>query len=202
MPRLSRVVMRLFLAVITCVVVVACSDPPTKEMNQAQGAIDAARAAGAEQYAPEEYRAAVGALQRSHEAVAQKDYRQALNQALDARERAHDAARAGAERMAQVRSEAEQTIAQLTGQLQIARTRLAAGEAAHIATTVIASTQQDLERAQADLQKARSDLTRQNYIAARDTARTALDGVRSTITTLNTTIDARTGHRPARRASE
>jgi hypothetical protein len=193
--------MRLLLAALTCVVV-ACSDPPTKEMNQAQGAIDAARAAGAEQYAPEEYRAAVAALQKSHDAVTQKDYRQALNFALDARERAHDAARAGAERMAQVRSEAEQTITQLTATVQNGRARLAAGEAARVPSTVITSTQQDLEHAQADLQKARSELTRQNYIAARDTARTALDRARSAINTLNTTIDARTGHRPARRASE
>ena len=57
-------------------------------MQQAQGAIDAARAAGADQYAREEFTAAEDALKRSHEAVAQRDYRQALNTALDARERA------------------------------------------------------------------------------------------------------------------
>jgi hypothetical protein len=194
--------MRRLIAVIACVVVVACSDPPTKEMNQAQGAIDAARAAGAEQYAPEEYRAAVGSLQKSHDAVTQKDYRLALNFALDARERAHDAARSGAERMAQVRSEAEQTIATLTAQVQVARTRLASGETAHVPSTITASSQQEIEHAQADLQNARSELTHQNYISARDISRTALDRVRSTINTLNTAIDARTGHRPARRVSE
>ena len=45
--------------------VVACSfacggDPPEKEMQQAQGAIDAARAAGADGYAPDEFTAAAG----------------------------------------------------------------------------------------------------------------------------------------------
>jgi hypothetical protein len=198
MPRLSRVVMGLLLAAITCVVV-ACSDPPTKEMNQAQGAIDAARAAGAEQYAPEEYRAAVAALQRSQEAVTQKDYRQALNFALDARERAHDAARAGAERMAQVRSEAEQTIATLSAMLQSARARITVGEGARLPDATIASAKQDLEHAQADLQKARTELTRQNYIAARDLSRAALDRVKTSVNALNTSIDARTTHRPARR---
>lgn len=199
MPRLSRVVIALLLAALTCVVV-ACSDPPTKEMNQAQGAIDAARAAGAEQYAPEEYRAAVGALQRSHEAVSQKDYRQALNFALDARERAHDAARAGAERMAQVRSEAEQTIGTLTFTIQNGRTRVAAAEAAHLPATEIAAARQELEHAQADLQNARSELSHQSYAAARDAARTALDRLKTSVDSLNTSIDARTPHRPARRA--
>ena len=47
---------------------------------------------------------------RAHVAVSQRDYRQALSLALDAKERARDAARTSAERMAQHRSEAEQTI--------------------------------------------------------------------------------------------
>ena len=38
-------------------------------MNQAQGAIETARAAGADRYAPEEYRAAVGALEKSREMI-------------------------------------------------------------------------------------------------------------------------------------
>jgi hypothetical protein len=197
MPRLSRAVTGLLLVSLTFSV--ACSDPPTKEMNQAQGAIDAARAAGAEQYAPEEYRAAVAALEKSHEAASQRDYRQALNFALDARERAHDAARAGAEHMAQVRSEAEQTIQTLTLMLQQAKSRVAAAEAAHVPDRTLADIRQDLERAQADLQKARADLAHQNYIAARDEGRTTLDRVRTTIASLNTEIDTRTTHRPVRR---
>ena len=71
----------------------ACGDPPDKEMQQAQGAIDAARAAGADQYARDEFTAAEDALKRAHEAVDQRDYRQALNNALDARERAQTAAK-------------------------------------------------------------------------------------------------------------
>ncbi len=197
MPRLSRVVIGLLLASVTFVV--ACSDPPTKEMNQAQGAIDAARAAGAEQYAPEDYRAAVAALQRSHEAVTQRDYRQALNFALDARERAHDAARSGAERMAQVRSDAEQTIQSLTLAIQMVRNRLSAADAAHVPDGAVATARQDVDHAQADLQKARAELAHQNYIAARDISRATLDRIHADITTLNTSIETRTPHRPPRR---
>ncbi len=198
MPRLSRVVIGLLLGSITFVVV-ACSDPPTKEMNQAQGAIDAARAAGAEQYAPEEYRAPVAALRRSHDAVGQRDYRQALNYALDARERAHDAARTGAERMAQVRNHAEQILTNLTLSTQSARTPFTAAEAAHVPADQLTILRQEHEHAQADLQKARAELTQQHYTAARDIARAALDRAQAVVFQLNAAIDARTGHRPARR---
>jgi hypothetical protein len=198
MPRLSRVVIGLLLASVTFVVV-ACSDPPTKEMNQAQGAIDAAKAAGAEQYAPEDYRAAVAALQRSHDAVTQRDYRQALNFALDARERAHDAARSGAERMAQVRSDAEQLLSALTVSLQTARARLTAAEAVHVTDSQLAILRDEIERAQTDLQKARTELSHQNYNAARDLARGALDRARAATNLMNTAIEARSPHRPPRR---
>jgi hypothetical protein len=198
MPRLSRVVIGLLLGSVTFVVI-ACSDPPTKEMNQAQGAIDAAKAAGAEQYAPEDYRAAVAALQRSHDAVTQRDYRQALNFALDARERAHDAARSGAERMTQVRSDAEQTLTALTVALQTARMRLAAAETVHIPDNQEVILRQEIEHAQTDLQKARTELSHQNYNAARDLSRAALDRARAATGMLNTAIEARSPHRPPRR---
>ena len=55
----------------------ACGDPPDKEMDQAQGAIDAARAAGADRYATAEYAAANDALARARLAVTGRDYRQA-----------------------------------------------------------------------------------------------------------------------------
>lgn len=198
MPRLSRVVIGLLLGSVT-LVVIACSDPPTKEMNQAQGAIDAAKAAGAEQYAPEDYRAAVESLQRSHEAVTQRDYRQALNFALDARERAHDAARSAAEHMAQVRSDAEQSIAALGVAMQTARARLATAESAHIPDTQLTTLRQECDHADADLQKARTELKQQHYTTARDLSRPALDRAQAAINALNTAIDARNPHRPARR---
>lgn len=198
MLRLSRVVIGLLLLCVTFTA--ACADdPPTKEMNQAQGAIDAARAAGAEQYAPEDFKAAVAALQRSHEAVTQRDYRQALNDALDARERAHDAARAGAERMAQVRSEAEQNIQALTALLQQAKSRVPAGEAVHAPDKPLTDVRQEIEHAEADLQKARADLGHQNYLPARDASRAALDRLRIATTALNAAIDTRSPHRPPRK---
>ena len=71
----------------------ACAEPPDKEIQQAIGAIDAARAAGAAEYAAEDFTAAQDALTRANDAVELRDYRLALNHALDSRERAQNAAK-------------------------------------------------------------------------------------------------------------
>src|SRR5947207_13888678 len=86
----------------------ACGgDPPDKEIQQAQDAIDKARAAGADRYAVEEYTAAVEALKNAHAAVDQRDYRLALNNALDSRERADNAAKLAIDGKAAAKSAAQ-----------------------------------------------------------------------------------------------
>src|SRR5215217_1576123 len=87
----------------------ACGDPPDREMQQAQSAIDAARAGGAGHYAPSEFAAAEDALKRARDAVAQRDYRLALNNALDARERAQTAAKEAADGARAARAKADRT---------------------------------------------------------------------------------------------
>src|SRR5689334_24986256 len=110
---------RLFLslAVVAAIAGAACGDPPDKEIQQAQGAIDAARAAGADQYAREEFTAAEDALKRAHDAVDQRDYRQALNNALDARERAQSAAKETVNKKATARADADKAIAEAAAAL-------------------------------------------------------------------------------------
>src|SRR3954466_11122566 len=108
---------RLLLCVLVTILAMsaaACGDPPSREMDQAQGAIDAARAAGADRYAASEYQAAVGALKSAQDAVAQRDYRLALNHALDSRERAQAAAKQAAVQQVALRSAAERRLGQVT----------------------------------------------------------------------------------------
>lgn len=104
----------------------SCGDPPNKEMDQAQGAIDAARAAGADRFATAEFEAAAASLREAHEAVTQRDYRQALNHALESRERAQNAAREAADERSRLRGEAEKTMAALAARLAQANARLTA----------------------------------------------------------------------------
>src|SRR5581483_6903422 len=102
----------------------ACGSPPDKEMQQAQGAIDAARAAGADQYAHDEFVAAEDSLKHAREAVADRDYRLALTHALDSRERAEEAAKQAADHKASARVDADHALTATSAALGEARLKL------------------------------------------------------------------------------
>ncbi|MEO8681000.1 MAG: hypothetical protein ABI665_18260 [Vicinamibacterales bacterium] len=141
-----------------------CAEPPSKEMNQAQGAIDAARAAGADRFAAEEFQAAVDALKRSDEAVGARDYRQALNHAIDSRERAQNAAKLAVEGRANSRGEAERAIAEVATLHARAETLLKNPALARApAAAALRVPQATVETAGKALQEARSALKKEDY---------------------------------------
>lgn len=146
----------------------ACGDPPDKEMQQAQGAIDAARAAGADQFAPSEFTAAQDALKRANDAVAQRDYRLALNYALDARDRAQAAAREAADRKTAARSEAERALLDALTALTDAHARLRTAEAAHAPGRVLAVARRTIANGEETVQKARAAFDRGEYLGVKD----------------------------------
>lgn len=154
-------------AILVAALASGCAAPPNKEMDQAQGAIDAAKAAGAEQYAPAEYHAATDALTRSHAAVAQNDYRLALNHALDSRERAQNAARQAADGKAQVRGEVERMLAQVSGEVVQATAKLEAARKAHAPRRALAEPAQAIATVSEDVQKAGETIKAGDYVAAR-----------------------------------
>jgi small-conductance mechanosensitive channel len=156
MRRLAAIGLLLLLAA-------GCSEPPQKEINQAQGAIDAARAAGADKYAVEEYNAATTALQKSHDAVDQRDYRQALSYALDARERAQDAARQGADGKARARSVAEAAFTEMSARTQQLESRIKTAEAARVPARELQKSRATLAEARNALQEARTAIDGGNY---------------------------------------
>jgi hypothetical protein len=169
---------RLPTIVLTAFLATACGDPPNKEMDQAQGAIDAARAAGADRYAATEYTAATDALKRAQDAVAQRDYRQALNEALDSREHAQNAAREAADSKAQVRGEVERDMAQIASLIAEANTRLAtAGRSPRVPRRVLDRSRSELAAVDESVQKAGAAMKADDYLAAR----AALQGVKERI---------------------
>jgi HAMP domain-containing protein len=169
--------LRLSACIVAAFFVMACADPPNKEMDQAQGAIDAARAAGADRYASGEYTAATDGLKRAQDAVAQGDYRQALNEALDSREHAQNAAREAAETRAQLRGEVERDMAQIAALIAEANTRLAAAGRTRTSRRVIDASRRELAAVNEPVQKAGAAMKADDYLAAR----TALQGVRERI---------------------
>jgi len=158
----------------------ACTDPPDKEMQQAQGAIDAARAAGADQYAHEEFAAAEDALKRAREAVDERDYRQALNNALDARERAQTAARDTVNKKATARVDAEKAIAEASAALTESRGKLKAAESGHTVQKSVAAANRSVGEYERRVQEARAAFERGDYLAAIGQARSAAEDLRAT----------------------
>ena len=173
----------------------ACADPPDKEIHQAQGAIDAARAAGAEQYAPAALEAATTALTRSHDAVGQRDYRLALSLALEAHESARSAARAAASQKALVRSETERTLTAIDTALAQAAARLktAPGRGGAVATAASAL-EARVDAATTAVQKARSALEAEDYLAARAALDGVLDGLTRDLDALDRALGSRRRH--------
>jgi hypothetical protein len=158
--------------------VAGCADPPNKEMDQAQGAIDAARAAGADKYAATEFTAATDALKRAQDAVGQRDYRQALQEALDSREHAQNAAREAADSKAQVRAEVERDMAQIAALIAQANSRLAAASRARVPRRTIDASRKTLAAVDDSVQKAGAAMKGDDYLAAK----ADLQGVREQIT--------------------
>lgn len=180
------------LALVIGILSVACSEPPNKEMNLAQGAIETARAAGAERFAATELTAAVDALKRSNEAAAGDDYRQALSHALDSFERAQNAAKLAVEGRANARGEAERTVAQVATLLATAETQL---QASPLPARSLQAAQHTIASAEVALQKARSALEKEDYLAVGP----ALDGVAAALQAALTQIGPQAPPVPNRR---
>jgi flagellar hook-basal body complex protein FliE len=159
----------------------ACAAPPDKELQQAQGAIDTARAAGADQYAHDEFAAAEDALKRAHEAVAQRDYRLALNNALDARERAQGAAKEAADRKATKRGDAERELLDAMTALNEANSKLRAAEAARAPAKVLAAPRRLITDSHAALQKARAAFDQGDYLTTIERARETTERLRASV---------------------
>ncbi|MGH9161953.1 MAG: DUF4398 domain-containing protein [Vicinamibacteraceae bacterium] len=138
----------------------ACGEPPSKELHQAQGAIDAARAAGAAEYAPEALEAADDALKRAGDFANQRDYRQALSFALDARERARTAAAQAADAQARARGNAEKAVQALQTRLEHATGLLASAKDARLAARAVRPLAEAVGATEKVLQEARSTLER------------------------------------------
>lgn len=157
-------------------------------MDQAQGAIDAAKAAGAEQYASAEYTAATDALKRAHDAVTASDYRLALNHAIDSRERAQNAARQAADSKAQVRGEVERTMAEVTALTTQAYARLEAAQKARVPRRVLAEPSKTLAAINSEVQEAGEKMKAGDYLEARPILLENKGRLQKTLATLNEVV--------------
>ena len=177
----------------------ACSEPPQKEIDRAQGAIEAARAAGADQYARDNFSAAVTAMQQTHDAVQQRDYRLALSRAVDANERALEAAREAANGKAVVRSEAEMSLSRGTAALRQLDESLKTAESIRLAVKDVDRARHTRSTADRSLQEARKAFAGGDYLAAAATSKGVADRITEEIRAVNDAIEAKSPRGARRR---
>jgi HAMP domain-containing protein len=174
------------LALVILILSASCGEPPNKEINQAQGAIDAARAAGADRFAATEFAAATDALKRAEQAVAVGDYRLALNHAIDSRERAQSSAKMAVEGRADARGQAERAIAEVATLISRAQAQLKDPDIVRLNGRTLRQPRATVAAAEKMLQEARSALAAENYAAVTAT----LNGAAANLQAALTEIDA------------
>ncbi len=140
-------------------------DPPAKEIQQAQQAIDTAHSAGADRYAPDEFTGAIDALKRAQAAVTAKDYRQALNDALDARDRAQTAAKDATDRKSAAKVEVDRSLHDAALSLVDARAKLRTAETRR-PQRLIAPVRRAIADAETHVQEARTKFDSGDYLDA------------------------------------
>jgi hypothetical protein len=153
-----------FVIVISCVMPACGDDPPNKELQQAQLAIDAARTAGADRYAKDEFTESQHALTRAQSAVVARDYRQALNDALDARDRAQTAAKDASDKKARAKADADRAIHNVALAIIDARSKLRSAEGARRAPRLTSALRRDIAEAEKHVQEARTAFERGDYL--------------------------------------
>ena len=181
--------------ILLALVLSGCSEPPQREIDQAQAAIDAAKTAGADTYAADEYNAAVTALQKSHASVDQRDYREALNYAIDARQRATDAAKQAGVAKGHTKAAAEKLVTDCSTRVSQLDTDIRVAAGARVAPRDLRSARTTLADAQNALQETRIAMEAGKYAEVLS----ALTEVRRKLDAAITAVDALRQRPPKRR---
>jgi hypothetical protein len=189
-PMLRRIV--LLLSLVCCA---ACSEPPQKEIDRAQGALDAARAAGADQYATDSFKAAADALQQAHDAVEGRDYRLALMRALDANERALAAAREAADGKARASGQAEHAIGEAETALTQLQAALKEAAGARVPPAALKGARDTAADTEGALQEARAAFGTGNYSGARERVKDVKARISASLKEVNEAIAVRSTRR-------
>ncbi len=157
---------RFALAAVVLAFAAGCSEPPTKEHEQAEAAVAAARAANAATYAPDDLQAAEADLLKYDEAVAQRDYRQALNLAIEARDRAYEAARTATTARDAAEAQATRLADEVDRLLKTAASRLDGTATPRVTGTAAERLRASVRSATQALQEARTLIDRRDFRGA------------------------------------
>lgn len=144
-----------------------CAKPPTEEIEAAKAAIEAAKAAEADVYAPNEFGAAQSALADAEAKVGNKKYDLAKTSAIQAKEKADAAVTAAGPAKAKAKAEAEQ---------QLTEARAAVTEVKGMIETAppkadLGTLKTDVEQVETGLTEADAAYNREDYKGAASKAK-------------------------------
>jgi hypothetical protein len=178
-----------------CLATAGCAEPPTKELDQAQAAIEVAVAAGAERFAAADLAAARTSLVQARDAVAQRDYKAALNHALAGRERAQTATRNAADGKAALKRDTQALLAEVLA-LHARAERLIATATAGAARTRARRARPAVARLGESVQEARAAVEAGDDIKASE----ALPGLKTSLELVIAEIEGTAAAQSSRRA--
>lgn len=148
-------------------VMAGCAKPPTEEIEAAKAAVERARGAEAEKYAPKEFSALQDSLNAALTAVEQKEYDRAKVSALNVVDMAvevEDKARAN---KAKIKKETEGRIEEAQAAVDSARSLLGAAPVGKGTKADIEQFRADLSALQASLSEARNALSGERFSEAK-----------------------------------
>jgi len=177
-----RSVLSVGLALCLAFVFISCAKPPTQELDAAQAALDSAKKAEADVYAPDAYRSAKSTLDEARSKVDQKDYEGAKASAVQAKELADRASSQAETGKRQTRDEAQALVNRLSSGIGDARTALDGAPRGKGADGDLDQLRSDLAQAESSLGAAKSSLNGGKYKDALTQAQSAegkLSGVQS-----------------------
>jgi hypothetical protein len=155
--------------VILALLAAGCGDdPPNREIQQAQQAIDIAHKLDADRYSTDEFKAAQDALTRARADVVARDYRQALNDAIDARDRAQTAAKDTVDKKDVMKVDVDRSLHDAALAIVDARAKLRTAEAAHRPARIVIPMRRAVADAEMRVQEARTAFDKGDYLNAGD----------------------------------
>lgn len=177
-----------------CGAAAGCADPPTKEIDQAQAAIEVAVSAGADRFAPSELEGARTAFTQARDSVAQREFKLALSHALDSRERAQAAARAAGQARAKLKTDTQAALADVLA-LQAQAQRLMTSATSGAARARARRTRTAMTRLSTAVQEARTLVESGDDIKASD----ALPGLKRDLERLIEELEGRPAAQSSRK---
>lgn len=146
--------------------VLSCAKRPEKELVAAKQAVDSARLASVEEYAPYEFRQATEALSRAETCITEKDWAKAKQYAVIAKKMADSSMVAARIRKEHLKTRAEQLLRKLEAMSDTLRSEINRAEEKRVSRIMVEEAKNQLATLILAVQRLNQDLSQGNYLQA------------------------------------